>query len=241
MSKKSIIQLSEFDINQKIIEAMSNVCTRSVLFSVKNESKDVPTIAEELKISISTVYKTLSNLEDLALAEVDKYVITSDGKKIKLYRSHGLEGRDNAKIIGVNSRLDSLHAEILTYRLKKLKNIIYRRKKNINLYNKYLKAESVKLIKDGVNEKNAYVMFIALSDKRNKLQKYLSRFNIQSLLYYPTALHLHNSMKFLGYKKGDLPNAETIANRVISFPHHQHLTKKQIKFVCSKINKFFEK
>ena len=87
MSKKSIIQLSEFDINQKIIEAMSNVCTRSVLFSVKNESKDVPTISEELKISISTVYKTLSNLEELALAEVDKYVITSDGKKIKLYRS----------------------------------------------------------------------------------------------------------------------------------------------------------
>ena len=87
MSKKSIIQLSEFDITQKIIEAMSNVCTRSGLFSVKNESKDVPTIAEELKISISTVYKTLSNLEELALAEVDKYVITPDGKKIKLYRS----------------------------------------------------------------------------------------------------------------------------------------------------------
>ena len=87
MSKKSIIQLSEFDITQKIIEAMSNVCTRSVLFSVKNESKDVLTIAEELKISISTVYKTLSNLEELALAEVDKYVITPDGKKIKLYRS----------------------------------------------------------------------------------------------------------------------------------------------------------
>lgn len=87
MSKKSIIQLSEFDITQKIIDALSNVCTRSVLFSVKNESKDVPTIAEELKISISTVYKTLSNLEELALAEVDKYVITSDGKKIKLYRS----------------------------------------------------------------------------------------------------------------------------------------------------------
>ncbi len=66
---------------------MSNVCTRSVLFSVKNESKDVLTISDELKISISTVYKTLSNLEELALAEVDKYEITSDGKKIKLYRS----------------------------------------------------------------------------------------------------------------------------------------------------------
>ena len=87
MSKRSIIQLSEFDITQKIIESLSNVCTRSVLFSVKNDSKDVTQIADELKISLSTVYKTLSILQDLALAEVDRYEITSEGKKIKLYRS----------------------------------------------------------------------------------------------------------------------------------------------------------
>ena len=87
MSKRGIIQLSEFDITQKIIESLSNVCTRSVLYSVKNESKDVTQIANELKISISTVYKTLSTLEDLALAEIDRYVISSEGKKIKLYRS----------------------------------------------------------------------------------------------------------------------------------------------------------
>ena len=87
MSKHSIIQLSEFDITQKIIESLSNVCTRSVLFSVKNESKDVTQIADELQISISTVYKTLSTLEDLALAEIDRYVISPEGKKIKLYRS----------------------------------------------------------------------------------------------------------------------------------------------------------
>ena len=87
MSKRSIIQLSEFDITQKIIEALSNVCTRSVLFSVKNESKDVTKIANELKISISTVYKTLSTLEDLALAEIERFIISPEGKKIKLYRS----------------------------------------------------------------------------------------------------------------------------------------------------------
>ena len=87
MSKNNIIELSEFDITQKIIESLSNVCTRSVLFSVKNESKDVTQIADELKISLSTVYKTLSNLEELALAEVDRYEISPEGKKIKLYRS----------------------------------------------------------------------------------------------------------------------------------------------------------
>ena len=87
MSKRGIIQLSEFDVTQKIIESLSNACTRSVLFSVKNESKDVTQIADELQISISTVYKTLSTLEDLALAEIDRYVISPEGKKIKLYRS----------------------------------------------------------------------------------------------------------------------------------------------------------
>lgn len=58
-----------------------------MLFSVKNESKDATQIADELKISLSTVYKTLSILEDLALAEVDKFVISPEGKKVKLYRS----------------------------------------------------------------------------------------------------------------------------------------------------------
>lgn len=87
MQKPTIIQLSEFDITQKIIESLSNVCTRSVLFSVKTQSKDATQIADELKISLSTVYKTLSTLEELALAEVDKFIISPEGKKIKLYRS----------------------------------------------------------------------------------------------------------------------------------------------------------
>ena len=87
MQKPTIIQLSEFDITQKIIESLSNVCTRSVLFSIKNESKDATKIADELKISLSTVYKTLSTLEGLALAEIDKFIISSEGKKIKQYRS----------------------------------------------------------------------------------------------------------------------------------------------------------
>ena len=87
MSKGNIIELSEFNVTQKIIESLSNVCTRSVLFSIKNESKDVTQISTELEISLSTVYKTLSTLEDLALAEIERFVISPEGKKIKLYRS----------------------------------------------------------------------------------------------------------------------------------------------------------
>lgn len=87
MTKPNIIQLSEFDITQKIIESLTNVCTRAVLFSVKEKSKDATQIADELNLSLSTVYKTLANLEDLTLVVVDKFVISEEGKKIKLYKS----------------------------------------------------------------------------------------------------------------------------------------------------------
>ena len=87
MAKPNIIQLSEFDVTQKIIESLSNICTRAVLFCVKKEAKDANQISEELNISLSSVYKTVANLEELALLDVEKYIISKEGKKIKLYRS----------------------------------------------------------------------------------------------------------------------------------------------------------
>jgi len=87
LANLNIFQLSEFDITQKIIESLTNLCTRAVLFSIKKEEKDATQIADELSISLSTVYKTLANLEDLALVEVKKFIISNEGKKIKLYKS----------------------------------------------------------------------------------------------------------------------------------------------------------
>ena len=86
MPKPRMLQLGEVDVTQRIIESLTNVCTRAVLFSVKSEARDAASIARILGISPSTAYKTLSNLEDLALVEVERFVF-SDGKKTKLYRS----------------------------------------------------------------------------------------------------------------------------------------------------------
>jgi len=87
MSNPNIIQINEYNINQKIIESLANVCSRAVLFSILTQAKDATQISEELKISVSNVYKTLSHLEDLALVNVDKFVISLEGKKIKKYKS----------------------------------------------------------------------------------------------------------------------------------------------------------
>ena len=86
LPKPNILQLSEYDVTQKIMESLTNACHRSVLFSIINDSKDAPKIAEELNISLSAVYKTLGKLEELTLIEIDKFNFV-DGKKVKLYKS----------------------------------------------------------------------------------------------------------------------------------------------------------
>ena len=83
-------------------------------------------------------------------------------------------------------------------------------------------------------------MFITLCNKRDRLQKFLAQKSIQSLVYYKTPLHLHKALKFLKYKKGDFPVAERLTKNVLSFPHHQHLTQKEIIKVAENIKNFYK-
>ena len=86
LPKPNVLQLSEYNITQKIMESLINACHRSVLFSIIEVAKDAPQVAEELNISLSAVYKTLGKLEELTLVEIERFDLI-DGKKIKLYKS----------------------------------------------------------------------------------------------------------------------------------------------------------
>ena len=55
-------------------------------------------------------------------------------KKVRLYRNHGLESRDNCVTFGLNSRLDIINAEVLSYRLERLMDIVKKRRENVYLY-----------------------------------------------------------------------------------------------------------
>ena len=86
LPKPNVLQLSEYNVTQKIMDSLVNACHRSVLFSIITVAKDAPQIAHELNISLSAVYKTLGKLEELTLVEIDKFNFV-DGKKIKFYKS----------------------------------------------------------------------------------------------------------------------------------------------------------
>ena len=87
LPKPTLLELDEYDINQRIIEILTTTCSHAVLFSIVNSAKDAVEISEELQISLSSTYKALTNLEKLSLVEIQRFEITDTGKKIKLYHS----------------------------------------------------------------------------------------------------------------------------------------------------------
>ena len=57
LPKPTLLELDEYDINQRVIEALTTTCSHAILFSIVDVEKDVVEIANELQISLSTTYK----------------------------------------------------------------------------------------------------------------------------------------------------------------------------------------
>ena len=80
-------QLKKYDITQKVIEALADAESRAILFSIIKKGRTASDISEKCKIPLSSVYKKLSDLENLTLVEVEKWLISDKGRKFKVYRS----------------------------------------------------------------------------------------------------------------------------------------------------------
>ena len=85
--RHSLAQLKKYDVNQKVIEALADAQSRVILFSIIKQGKTAMELSEGLRIPLSSVYKKISDLEDIALVKVDKWILSDNGKKFKIYKS----------------------------------------------------------------------------------------------------------------------------------------------------------
>ena len=85
--KITLPQLKKYDITQKVIEALADAESRVILFSIIRKGKTESDISRSLKIPLSSVYKKLSDLENLTLIQVEKTILSEKGRHFKVYRS----------------------------------------------------------------------------------------------------------------------------------------------------------
>ena len=85
--KITLPQLKKYDITQKVIEALADAESRTILFSLIHRGKTASSLSVSLKIPLSSVYKKISDLENLTLIKVEKTILSEKGRRFKVYRS----------------------------------------------------------------------------------------------------------------------------------------------------------
>jgi dTDP-4-amino-4,6-dideoxygalactose transaminase len=64
----------------------------------------------------------------------------------------------------------------------------------------------------------------------------LNKQGIPTAIYYPTPLHLQEAFAHLGYREGDFPISEEVADRIFSIPMHPYLTQEDQDKIVDIIN-----
>ena len=154
-------------------------------------------------------------------------------------RNHGLVGKGLSEAFGYVSRMDTLQAAILRYKLEALPGVIERRRSNAALYKELLDPEHVFMAPERDVEFNTYHTFVIQVDRRDDLKAHLAEQQIGSAIHYPLPLHLQPAASYLGYKAGDFPVAERQARRILSLPVHQNLSESDVRRMTAVVNGFF--
>ena len=178
----------------------------------------------------------------------DGGIVTTNNKeiaeKIKLIRNHGLINRDTCVEFAYNSRLDTIQAVIAKHLIEKkiLENITSSRIRNALLLDELLEdIPEIQLVKRSSDLKEVFHLYMFKTSRRDELYEHLRNQNIDAKIHYPTPMHLQPAAKYLGYKSGDFPIAESLAKQSISLPVHEFITKKDVKFIAEKIKDFYLK
>jgi dTDP-4-amino-4,6-dideoxygalactose transaminase len=166
--------------------------------------------------------------------------------KIRWLRAHGSQTRYFHKWIGMNSRLDTIQAAILLVKFRHLEKWTEERRRKAHRYGNLLKdvvlsVPEIQLPSVQYENRHVYHQYVVRVPKRNELKQFLFQEGVGTEIYYPVPLHLQECYSFLGYCRGDLPQAERASEETLALPIYPELTDLQQEFVVDRINAFYKK
>jgi len=149
-------------------------------------------------------------------------------ERVKSLRMYGEQGRYNSVEIGYNSRLDEIHAAILSVKLKHLDKWNAKRHKIAKIYDSLFSKKGIEVVKENNLGKSNYHLYVIKVDERKELMDSLKNKNIPSAIHYPLPIHLVKSFLYLGYKKGDFPVTESSSDKILSLPIYAEIKKEDV-------------
>jgi dTDP-4-amino-4,6-dideoxygalactose transaminase len=169
-------------------------------------------------------------------------VTTNDAdlaRKVSVIRNYGSEKKYFNEVKGMNSRLDELQAAFLSIKLKKLNEDNNKRAEVATLYNELLLGVGDLILPQLAEDASSvFHLYVIRTKRRDELQAYLSENGIGTMIHYPVTPHLQKAYADLGYKKGDFPIAEEIAETCLSLPMSNYLNSEEVTEIVRLIRYF---
>ncbi len=164
--------------------------------------------------------------------------------KIRKVVNHGMEKRYYHDEVGVNSRLDSIQAAILSVKLKQLDQYNQARREAAAFYDTQLgEIEALQTpvrTEDSSHVFHQYTLRV-LNGKRDELKEHLDQKGIPAMIYYPVPMHKQKAYEFARFQLDAFPHTDQISEEVLSLPMHTELTNEQLTHITNSIKEFFSR
>jgi dTDP-4-amino-4,6-dideoxygalactose transaminase len=167
-------------------------------------------------------------------------ILTNDDEVARQARSLRIHGMGRERYyyddVGYTSRMAELQAAVLAAKLDRLEDWNDRRAAIAALYLEEMRGVALPGTRPGNN--NTWHQFTVRTPRRDGLMSHLKDHGIDSAIYYPVPLHLHQPYRRFSHGEGSLPVTERVCRECLSLPVHQHLTDDQAWHVARSVNEF---
>lgn len=163
-------------------------------------------------------------------------------QQCKMLRDHGQAKKYYHDIEGYNGRLDSLQCGILSVKLRHLAEWNTQRRERAKAYGQLL-AEydgDLTLPYEPSWSRAIYHLYVVRTEYREALMTHLKAADIGTGIHYPIPLHLQKAYSALGYRPGDFPVSEEVAEQIVSLPMYPQLTSTQQAKVAEQVLRFVQ-
>jgi dTDP-3-amino-3,4,6-trideoxy-alpha-D-glucose transaminase len=160
-------------------------------------------------------------------------------KLARALRDYGQIGKYMHAFLGMNSRLDEIHAAVLARALlPRLPAFTKRRQEIASLYRRSIASEMIEVLPAPRDSNSVYHLFpILVKEDRTSLQKHLKAWGIQSAVHYPLLIPDQRALQAHSFTiEGELNNARLLANQEVSLPIHPFLSNEDVERVISACN-----
>ncbi|SFQ05728.1 DegT/DnrJ/EryC1/StrS family aminotransferase [Amycolatopsis rubida] len=158
---------------------------------------------------------------------------------LRRLRHFGQDKQNEHRVVGFNSRLDTLQALVLGHKLPQLDEWTARRVAVAAEYRERLAGLPVSF-QDGAGAgEHVYHLFQLRTERRDELLAHLREAGVDAVVRYPHPIHLQEAFAFLGHRRGDFPVAEDLAGTTLCLPLFPSMTADQVSLVCDGVREFF--